>query len=425
MITFKVKQLSVVSLFFFSLFLLDCSSNHSEIERYSIRIPGEFEDQEAIWLGFRTNETEAFDSISLEIVKALNPYIQLRLIVEHDSLLRQGKALFDQIGLDTSKIELFYQTPTDGWFRDPGPIFGLTSENKLAIADFKYTNYKNIHPNSIDSVAIAKEGIDRDIANRLGLPLIKSIVTMEGGSFETNGKGILIQCEDVTLNRNPHLSKKEIEKDFSTNFNMSKVIWLPTGIAEDPLKFEQIHGNYFGIGAGGHTDEFVRFANDSTILLSWVEEEEVNNHIIHSLNYEVLTKNFEILKESRNENGRPFKIIKIPHPEPIVREFILNSDALNSTMGEKYSKEFGFEVNDTIKLVAASSYLNFLISNEVVIIPKYWKEGESQIVNEKDIRVKAIFTTMYPDKEIIAINPAILNWNGGGIHCRYQSEPKT
>jgi agmatine deiminase len=385
------------------LVIIVCTLAKEENVSYPMRIPGEFETQNAIWLGFKTNDPReyAYDSIvTSQIIKELNPFIQINLVIENDSLLPNGIAYFDSFGLDTNKIKLFFQSPTSSWYRDPGPIFGFTPENKLAIADFKYTNYQNIHHDSLSTKAIQQEGIDRDVANRLGLPIISSGVAMEGGGFETNGKGTLIQNIDFTLKRNPHLTQDEIEEDFRKNFGITNVIWLPTGIIEDPQSFKQISENYYGFGAGGHTDEFVRFANDSTILISWVEESEKDQHEIHALNYEILAKNYEILRKSRNTDGKTFNVIKVPHPEPEVKSL------------------------DGKKFVAATSYLNYVISNDIVLIPKYWEEGKSLKIKNKDQKVHTLFKILYPERKVVGINPLQLNWNGGGMHCRYQPEPK-
>ncbi len=394
--------------------------NSDQKEKLTIRIPGEFEPQSALWLGLNTQETEKYDSTTIQIIKELNGLIELNLIVEHDSLLPDGKMLFAKIGLDTSMIHIIYQSPTDIWFRDPGPVFGITPDNKLAIADFKYTNYSNLPPDSISDKAKAHEAIDRDIAERLNIPSVKSLVAMEGGAFETNGKGVLIQVENITLKRNPHLTKQEIENDFEENFGMKEVIWLPSGVADDPHNFSRIYENIFGLATGGHTDEFVRFANDTTIIMSWVSDEEKNNHPINRLNYEILSKNYEILKNYVTKNGSHFTVIKIPHPEPKTYDLAVTKERFSPGMIRKFNLYEG----DTITMAYASSYLNYLITDKAVLLPQYWSMSKPLSVKKKDDQVRTIFMNLYPDRKIIGINPIALNSHGGGMHCRYQSQPR-
>lgn len=419
----------IVLIFFVIGFAIGCKNKHQDRteKTFTIRIPAEFEPQNAIWMGFRTIESANYndnDSTIIEIIKALSPYIKLNLIVENDSLLPEGKDYFAQMGLDTSKINIFYQSPTDIWFRDPGPIFGITSNNELTIADFKYTGYFNVPPDSIDKWAQSHEGIDRNVAERLNISAIISNVAMEGGAFETNGKGTLIQVENITLKRNPHLSKDEIEEDFLNNFAITNVIWLPAGVVDDPHNFSRIHENIFGFGTGGHTDEFVRFANDSTILLSWVSEDEKNSHPINKLNYNILSENYEILTKSANPNGHPFKIIKVPHPSPNIYDMVIKPSRIESDYWKEIIEKHDLKVNDTIIMAYSASYLNYIISDKVILLPEYWTDSQSLKVKEKDQVVRLIFEKLYPDRKIIGINPISFNEGGGGMHCRCQTEPE-
>src|SRR6478736_8164937 len=160
-------------LLFLVIIAWSCNSVN-ENKSTSIRIPGEFEPQSAIWLGLATAEVGGYDSTTIQMIKALNGTTPLNLIIEHDSLFPEGKRFFSRLGLDTASIHLIYQSPTDIWVRDPGPVFGITSDGELAIADFKYTNYANVIPDSIGDKAKAHEGIDRDIAVRLGAYSIES-----------------------------------------------------------------------------------------------------------------------------------------------------------------------------------------------------------------------------------------------------------
>ena len=396
-------------------------------DRGFLRIPGEFEAQNAIWLGFLTIESyeeDIEDTVTIKIIKALNPYIKLNLIVEQDSLFPGGKVSFANIGLDTSKIDLFYQSPTDGWYRDPGPIFGISPGNELGVADFKYTNYMNVLPDSVPEWVKEIEGIDRDVAKKLNIQAFNSTVAMEGGAFETNGKGVLIQVEDVTLKRNPHLSKEEIELDLLKNFGMHEVIWLPSGLADDPFNFERINENIFGFGTGGHTDEFVRYANDSTILLAWVPDEERDSHPICKINHRVLSKNYQILVESHNWDGRNFRVIKVPHAYPDTYEEVIDSMWIKNGFYNRQMRRFGFDLHDTIEMAYSASYLNYIISNGVVIVPQYWNNSKPLKIKERDQKVRSIFNEVFPDRKIIGIDPTFFNDKGGGMHCRYQSEPK-
>lgn len=412
-----MKYLSTLLLALIS-FLFSCQTTDTASTNL-IRIPGEFEPQEAIWLGYKTleNYDDPNDSVTIEMIRAIHPYVDLKLIIENDTIVGDVLGELHEEGIDTSNIELVFQSPTDVWYRDPGPIFGVENNETLKVIDFRYTGYANVPPDSVDDWALGHERIDRDIAERLRLDTVYSAIAIEGGAFETDGRGTLIQVENITLKRNPHLSKAEIEADYKTCCGIEKVIWLPAGVADDPHNFERIVDNYLGYGTGGHTDEFVRFANDTTILLAWVDEDEKDAHPINQLNYEILSKNYEILSNATNASGQPYTIVKVPHPDPKTEELVVN---------EKWSAKsleyFDLAIGDTVFFASASSYLNYLITNEVAIIPQYGDENGE--MNEKDQQVRTIFQQLYPERNIVGLNPLYLNKDGGGMHCRFQTQPK-
>ena len=222
------------------------------------------------------------------------------------------------------------------------------------------------------------------------------------------------------MGRNPHLIKKEIETDLQKNYGIRKIIWLPRGLIEDPLNMKRIYKNYWGFGTGGHTDEFVRFANDTTILLAWVEEDEIDDHWLNKMNHPILSNCYEILIKSKTLKNQSYKIIKVPVSEAIITEEIVDS----TVWSNKWLQHYQLNHNDTIQRIAASSYLNYIISNKVVIIPAYWPSGKPLKIKEKDQRVYNIFRQLYPLRKIVQLDPTSFNVQGGGMHCRYQSEPK-
>jgi len=393
--------------------LIGCVSETKNNEKTAFRIPGEFEAQEAIWLGYRSaRERKYFENDGLKILKALNPYIKVNLIVEGEDLFLEGKQMFEEMGLDTTKIEIFYQKPTDAWYRDMGPIFGILNGSELAMANFGFKD------KDLDSVRT-------DIANRMGLKSISSSLVMDGGSFETNGQGILILCETVTLKQNPDWSKEEIETELITKFGIEKIIWIPFGLVDDPDGVNQIYESYYGRGVNGHTDEVVRFVNDSTLMLTWVTQKEAQHHGIDSINFNRLNKIYNILDSTLQNMEKNFKIIKVPHPNPDPFQMVVDSTKFR--FGVPYSmfnKKLGLKHGDTINWTGARSYMNFVISNKVVLIPQFWEAGKPMALKAEDSIAKEVFKSVYPKRDIIGIPLNELKWVGGGMHCRYQSQPK-
>jgi len=260
------------------------------------------------------------------------------------------------------------------------------------------------------------------------LESIKTDINLEGGSIEVNGKGTLIQSESVTLQRNPGKSKAYIESELKRVLGVSDIIWLKSGLAEDSYRWNKIYDNYYGKGVPGHTDEFVRFVNDATILLAWVDESEKDLNPIYKLNYEIMSRNLDILENARDQDWKPFKIVKYPLPDPVYLKTVVTKTANNSdsnfsewTVGTYWGPHRnGMKVVDSVIWVATSSYLNYLVTNDLVLMPTYVEQGSSV---EKEERAKTIIHYVFPDRELKHLNVVYLNFDGGGIHCVTQQEP--
>ena len=107
----------------------------------------------------------------------------------------------------------------------------------------------------------------------------KNNMVLEGGSIHVNGKGTLITTEQCLLNknRNPDLSKDQIENNLKNYFGIENIIWLKHGTDE---------------GTDGHIDNVACFSNSDTILTMTCNDKNDSY-------YELLSENLEILKTSK------------------------------------------------------------------------------------------------------------------------------
>lgn len=404
-------------------------------------MPGEFEPHEAVWFGTWNMEEWASDYklVISEVMMAIDGHVQIKMAVPADSLLPIVKHDLDNLGVDTAKIQFFIIPGDDFWIRDYGAAFVANHQGELGAVDFEWDAYGSLDwrvlrdSTLLDSLEFKKEKlrsgkrakVDSLMAVATGAKWIKGKLSIEGGSIEVNGKGVLIQCESVTLQRNPGWTKEELEEEFKRTLGVKKVIWLPQGLAEDEHIFHFQLGKYVGYGTGGHTDEFVRFADARTILLAWVDENEVDKHPLNKVNYERMSKNYEILKKEKDQDGKPFKIIKIPLPyhqeRPLVVSDTLYDEPYYPLSSFSYEDQKKLQVGDTLTYVAAASYMNFLVTNGVVVTSSYAKD-EASIQREKE--VEKLLKQAFPDREIVFVDAMPLNWYGGGIHCSTQQEPK-
>lgn len=400
-------------------------------------MPGQFEPQEAVWLGWQGYDV--YYPVNKDMIQTLLPFVKVKVVTESDSVMRVAKAYLSQHQVDTSAIAFYVMPNNEFWMRDHGAAFTVNSKGEMRAVDFEWGTYGyrewlidkyNGNVAKADSIlsksAASKRGkVDSLMGVAEKIPVIKSWVRIEGGAIEVNGKGTLLLNEPLTMSRNEGVSKDSIEQEFKRVLGVRNIIWLQHGLAEDPHIWETIAGKYVGIGTGGHTDEFVKFADANTILLAWISEEEKDKNPLNKINYERMNINFNILAKATNENGKPFKIIKVPLPDLIVKPIKMLAkgeweDNYNIPVSA-FKESDGWKTGDTAYRVAAASYLNYYITNGMVLLPSYVKEGSS---TEKEAAVKEIFQSVFPNRKLVFIDAMPLNWEGGGIHCGTQQQPK-
>ncbi|MFZ1751222.1 MAG: agmatine deiminase family protein, partial [Saprospiraceae bacterium] len=171
----------------------------------------------------------------------------------------------------------------------------------------------------------------------------------------------------LNKNRNPHLSKYEIEQYLIEYYGGQQVLWLDEGIVGDDTD--------------GHIDDITRFVNADTVITA-VE------HNKNDENYDILRDNLKSLKKMRLSNDEPLNIVEIPMPAPVVYE--------------------------DQRLPA--SYANFYISNKNVIVPTFRDDKNDELALE-------IIQECFPEREVVGIDSVDIIWGLGSFHCLSQQEP--
>jgi agmatine deiminase len=401
----------------------------------TFRFPGEFERQKAVWFGWENENTDIQKTIGA-IIKGLSGKVPIKIATQTSQIQKSAKSALTKMGIDTNIIQFHLLAGERLWMRDNGATFLVNDEKDLAGIDFEWSSY-GIYDwlfSSRPEFAALYEALktkslndqyskaDKEMSKINKARVIKSNLVMEGGALETNGKGILIQCEQVTLQRNPGWTKEDIEEEYRRIMNITKVIWLKNGTADDSRPFAPISG-YISLGTGGHTDEFVRFADTNTILLAWIDEDEIGKHPLNNITHQRMQENYEILKNATDQDGKPFKIIKIPVPSVVewtaeITDKDENMDYTKLNINRLATQEPLIGKKTT--RVASVSYLNFFMSNGVLINASYTNHGTP---TEREAKVKAIFKNVFPNLEQVWIDALPLNRNGGGIHCVTLQEP--
>ncbi len=332
------------------------------------RMPAEWEPHAATWLSWPRREgisfPDSFDRVLPGVRAMVEALIESeRVCVNVCNDAHEAEARQVLHGLSMERIT-FYPIPTnEPWCRDHGPIF-LTRDvdPKLAIVDWDYNAWGNKYPPfNLDEV------VPTGVADILKLPIFYPRMILEGGSIEVNGTGALLTTESCLLNpnRNPHLSRGEIEQRLRDYLSVREIFWLGDGIAGDDTD--------------GHIDDLARFVSEHTVV-TVVEEDRWDE------NYKPLQENLARLRQMKINNHK-IDIITVPMPKKIVRE----------------------------GLRLPASYANFYIANSCVLVPTF--------ADPADESALSVLRNLFPDRRVIGIDCRELIWGLGTFHCLTQQQP--
>lgn len=412
------------------LYITSCQNPTKINTSNNFRKAAEYEPTEAVWLMYPQvthKKSESITAVTLEIIQALAPYTKIKFVVANDSLETLAKKLIPANLLKNNTVIILKFPYREFWARDFGPSFLINQKGEKAMADFMFNTWGYNDTSSVE--AKIDEKLDENIANYYKIPIISTNIVSEGGDHEVNSKGTLLLVEAVEKHRNPSQTLDEITSEFKRVLGVTKVIWLKQGVKDDDNStVGKIEGPdkkmfYTVLTTNGHVDEFARFVNDSTILLAWVKPED-RISAVEKESAKRMEVNYNILKNATDQDGKPFKIIKVPMPYPVLNT-LQPGDGVYDILSElEYKDGSKFPQGKTIDVIAAASYLNFLIANKVVLMAKYWKPGLPLEIKKRDEEAFNIIQNNFPDKKIIAINTVAVNLGGGGIHCITINEPK-
>jgi agmatine deiminase len=404
------------------------------------RFPAEFEPQESVWMGWPTYENKAgwsVEDLQVQIWAALAPNVFIDVAVNPDNAergfvyqdqIKRIQALMSKYGVPANKVRFHKITHEDIWWRDMGPDFVVTPDNKMEVADFCFNGWGYEANNS--DYSIAEEKIDESVAAELSLKTVSSNMISEGGDHEFNGKGTMMCVETVEKQRNPNMTKTQMEAEFKRLLGVTNVIWLPYGRYDDDQTFQSKLPNeqgvkeiYTVVTTGGHVDEHTRFASPTKILYTEISAEEAKAEPIAAENKRRMDANLEILKNAKDQAGNPFELVAMPSA-PAIFETLKAGDGIYDYLSANDKMKAQNPIKDKeIKVILAASYLNFLISNNVVVAQKFWKPGCPESWKALDKKAADILQKAFPDRKIVSLDSRAINIGGGGIHCITQQKP--
>jgi agmatine deiminase len=373
-----------------------------------------------MWLGWSEDSSQHVTQV--EMIRALLRHVPVRLMVRSDKDRREALRMLSEAGVDAARIRFITHPLTTNWIRDSGPRF-VTDGKSLEVADFAWNGYGYPAELRAGFPDVMRRGaIDNDVAKQMNLPVVTSAMVSEGGALDVS-HDVMLAYRQTAMERNPGVPFDRIEREYLRLYGKKKIVWMTRAPLSDRVFSGPKIANYFGWGANGHVDEFVRFVNDDTIAIAQLDPADAASNPLSEADDEILRENLAELRKATNVDGRPFRIVTFPVPGV---QHYLRKGTIDA--GDKKRDEFGawyrsLKIGDPINWVPAVSYLNFVISNGIVLAPAYWHEGIPASEKAKDERARSLLKQLFPDREIVQINPMAFNWVGGGMHCSTQQQP--
>jgi agmatine deiminase len=335
------------------------------------RLPAEWEEQDGVLLAWPHESTDwhpnlaEVEPVFIEIVRRVAEYERVLLVAPDAGSLEEK---LRAAGVPIGRVAVYSIPGNDTWARDFGPITVLR-EGKPLLLDFGFNGW---------GLKFAAH-FDNQITGRLheagafgAVPRKTVGLILEGGSIESDGEGTLLTTTECLLspNRNPHLSRAELEDALRELLGASHFLWLENSYLA-------------GDDTDSHVDTLARLAPGETILYVACDDQS-DEH------YPILSRMAAELRGFRTADGRPYRLIPLPWPKPC---FDGEGQRLPAT------------------------YANFLVVNGAVLVPTYRDD-------EKDTKALREIGGAFPDRAIIGIDCLPLIEQHGSLHCVTMQLPK-
>ncbi|NUZ09226.1 agmatine deiminase family protein [Pseudoalteromonas sp. McH1-7] len=334
----------------------------------------EWAEQDAVMLTWPHSQTDWRDILSdvepVYVVLCQHiTQVQKVVIVAHDESLRKHiERLLADANVDLAQCQFVVTPCNDTWTRDHGPLTTQNSTMELCVKDFTFTGWGDKFAAELDNK------INQQLATQVLNPncTFKPVdIVLEGGGIEINEHKVLLTTSECLLNpnRNPHLSKTELELVLQKELGAESFLWLD-------------HGYLAGDDTDSHIDTLVRFAPHNTLVYVKCDDKS-DEH------YDALNKMEHQLRSFRTPCGNPYKLIDLPWPSA------------------KYD-------SDGERLPA--TYANYLILNKTVLVPIYG--------DEKDQEALGKISLAHPERTVIGVNCLPIIHQFGSLHCITMQLPK-
>lgn len=327
------------------------------------RLPAEWEPQDAVLMAWPHPATDwatilaPAESTFAAIAAAITRFERLILLVPDETT-----GIRDQLsaaGADLSRVRMVALPTNDTWSRDFGPVT-VIENRKPILLDFNFNGWGLKFGADLDN-RITRELCTTGI---LTAPHTTIGLVLEGGSIESDGCGTILTTQECLLNtnRNPHLSREQLEQTLTPLLGANRFLWLE-------------HGALAGDDTDSHIDTLARLCPNDTICHVTCDNPDDEHFIpLHAMTEE--------LHRLRTRDDSPYRLVPLPLPAPIF------DDA-----GERLP----------------ATHANFLIINGAVLVPTY--------NDPTDDTACAAIASVFPDRKIIGIDCRTLIQQHGSLHC--------
>ena len=284
------------------------------------------------------------------------------------------------------RVRLVEMAHDDAWMRDVGPTCVLNRRGEVRGVDWRFNAWGGLSsglyfPWDQDDL-VARKVLEIEGLARYRAPLIN-----EGGAIHVDGQGTALVTEECLLNgnRNPELSRAQIELVLREHLGVSVVIWLGRGVFNDET--------------GGHVDNLACFVRPGAVCLTWTDRRRDPQHAISR-------DAWERLQDARDAHGRRLEVTRLPMPGPLK---LTRREAAGVVAGE------GTKVRRAGERLAGS-YVNFYIANGGIVMP---------LLDARTDRVAAQrLKRLFPGRRVVGVPAREILLGGGNIHCITQQIPQ-
>jgi agmatine deiminase len=360
------------------------STLDSTPRRDGYHMPGEFEAHSGCWMLW----PERPDNWRLSAGPAQRAFAAVAAAIAHFEAVTMCVSpaqLTNARRLLPPEISLVEMSSNDAWMRDVGPTFVINGQGGVRGVDWQFNAWGGLQgglyfPWDQDEL-VARKVLAQVGADRYAAPLV-----LEGGSIHVDGQGTCLTTEECLLNpnRNPQLSKAQIEEHLRQYLNVEKVIWLPRGVYNDETS--------------GHVDNLVCFVRPHVLALTWTDQHDDPQYAISSEAY-------EFLSDQTDARGRRFEIHRIHQPGPL---FITQEESQGVASVEGTLPR---QPGDRL----AGSYINFYITNGGIVAPVF--------ADKHDAAALRSLRALFPTRQVVGVPAREILLGGGNIHCITQQQP--